>query len=399
MNPRGITSLGIVGESLPEFLGSFRGGRNECFTYGIDKERRWYDYDLTSCYATIMSMCQNPNYLSEEQEELNKRNLIRYYIYKQKDSKNSNINIKAKKTFDECFNGRLLEDLQDQKELSVLLGPSYLVGNPDYNKIQKLNPKTNLDKFNFKKAYSALRVKFNLPDLIKYPPIPVNLNENLTIYPLNGETLITGLEYLSAKNILNDGLIKMSDNNNNIDELRSKYYIKVVSGTFIPFENNPDSAPFYNTIDELQANRRLHKNLSGKGSAMERIYKDLGNMLYGKVVCGISNKRSFDSRKEMMKSMVGNELANPIIGAWITGFVRSLLAELLNNVFKLGGNVTAVTTDGFVCDIPDLENKIINSIDFNPKTSFLQDYRNIREKLSGDPSALEIKTNVFGMIQ
>ena len=47
---------------------------------------------------------------------------------------------------------------------------------------------------------------------------------------------------------------------------------------------------------------------------MERIYKDLGNMLYGKTVCGISNKRSFDSRHEMMSSLKGGQLANPIIG-------------------------------------------------------------------------------------
>jgi hypothetical protein len=48
---------------------------------------------------------------------------------------------------------------------------------------------------------------------------------------------------------------------------------------------------------------------------MERIYKDLGNMLYGKVVCGISNKRQFNSRLEQMTSLKGNFLANPIIGS------------------------------------------------------------------------------------
>ena len=52
-----------------------------------------------------------------------------------------------------------------------------------------------------------------------------------------------------------------------------------------------------------------------KKSAMERIFKDLGNMLYGKTVCGISNKRKFDTRLETMNAMKGNYLANPIIGA------------------------------------------------------------------------------------
>jgi hypothetical protein len=47
---------------------------------------------------------------------------------------------------------------------------------------------------------------------------------------------------------------------------------------------------------------------------MERIYKDLGNMLYGKIVCGIANKRVYDARKDEMKTMIGNDLSNPIIG-------------------------------------------------------------------------------------
>jgi hypothetical protein len=47
---------------------------------------------------------------------------------------------------------------------------------------------------------------------------------------------------------------------------------------------------------------------------MERMFKDIGNMLYGKVVCGIGDKRSYDARTEGMKSMLGSDLSNPIIG-------------------------------------------------------------------------------------
>jgi hypothetical protein len=59
-----------------------------------------------------------------------------------------------------------------------------------------------------------------------------------------------------------------------------------------------------------------------------------------------------------------------------------------------------VTTDGFVTNIPDLENKILEFIKVNNiKNTFLQDYRDIRMKLSTDPSALEVKTSVRGLIQ
>ena len=136
---------------------------------------------------------------------------------------------------------------------------------------------------------------------------------------------------------------------------------------------------------------------------MERIYKDLGNMLYGKVVSGISNKTSFDARTETMKSMTGNNLTNPIIGSWITGFVRALLSELLFVNDQLGGKVTAVTTDGFVSNIEDLENKAIEYLISNKlyEKSFLKRYRDIRVSLSSPktPEALEIKTSVKGLAQ
>jgi hypothetical protein len=59
-----------------------------------------------------------------------------------------------------------------------------------------------------------------------------------------------------------------------------------------------------------------------------------------------------------------------------------------------------VTTDGFVCDLPDLENKIIKyDEENNIKNTFLSNYRDTRELLSKDPTAVEVKTNVRGIIQ
>lgn len=411
--PHGISSLGRAGEMINSFIGSFRGGRNECFSYGIDKAEKWFDYDLTSCYSTIMSMCGDLDY--DGQIPLNQKD--------QKDQQENcsslaipinNIGAQKNNCLDPLGSSGLGEyttfpaDLSrvtpspenlTEKDLTIKyeeqdgiseiikLTPDLLsqCGSPAYDKTVNLPS----NKVNFKLGYSAVRVQFNFPPSIIYPPIPVTLEGKLNIYPLQGESLITGLEYLSAVNILNQEL-------KNIKGIqRNKYFIKIISGTFIPFNKNNDS-PFYPVINELQANRRKHP----KKSAMERIYKDLGNMLYGKVVCGISNKRKFDSRMMQMKAMTGNYLSNPIIGTWITGFVRSLLAELLYYVNALGGKITAVTTDGFVTNISDLENKILEYMKTNNiKKSFLLDYRDIRKKLSNNPEALEIKTSVRGLIQ
>ncbi len=58
-----------------------------------------------------------------------------------------------------------------------------------------------------------------------------------------------------------------------------------------------------------------------------------------------------------MAVMVGGELSNPVIASSITGFIRAVVGEALNNIEKLGGRVISVTTDGFITDVKDLEEK------------------------------------------
>ncbi|RPA88516.1 hypothetical protein L873DRAFT_1796612 [Choiromyces venosus 120613-1] len=284
--PKGINALGFTGEVINSYLAAFRG---------------------------VMSMMGNPEYTGYE--------------------------------FDE-----------QQDESRVLTNMLAEAGDPDYAKTEFINASENqqiLKKYDMKKSYTVLKVDFNLPDCIKYPPLPVSLDKTITIYPLSGITTISGAEFLSACNILNNALERIPEKD------RKLYYIKVIYGAHIPFKQvlvedengikrmELSYQPFYEIINELQRNRRLHP----KKSPMER-------------------------------------------------FVRATLAELLNQVHSFGGKICSVTTDGFVCDIPDLENKIIKYYKENGiKESFLFDYRNTRMKLSGNPDALELKTSVKGLIQ
>lgn len=101
--------------------------------------------------------------------------------------------------------------------------------------------------------------------------------------------------------------------------------------------------------------------------------------------------------------MPAHELTNPIIASWITAFIRSLLAEMLHKINKvLGGKVASVTTDGFITNIFDLEELLLNTplpgIDLESDNFLLKIYRKLREGLSGDPTALEIKTEGKGLI-
>ena len=56
----------------------------------------------------------------------------------------------------------------------------------------------------------------------------------------------------------------------------------------------------------------------------------------------------------------------------------------------------SVTTDGFICDIEDVENKILKLEERH--TPLFRKYRVLREELSGNPTAIELKTEVKGIL-
>jgi len=50
------------------------------------------------------------------------------------------------------------------------------------------------------KSYTIIRCDFNFPDFVKYPFIPVYVDETTTIYPQSGKgVVLTGAEYLLAE--------------------------------------------------------------------------------------------------------------------------------------------------------------------------------------------------------
>jgi hypothetical protein len=141
-----------------------------------------------------------------------------------------------------------------------------LAGQPDYSKGTLVHPGTDMSKLNFKDSYSALKIKFCLPQSVAYPPFPVTLDESITIYPYSGVTLVTGLEYLTGLNILNSEIGRLG--------LTSKeYFIEILHGAYIPFKKDlvdsvsddgtptkeevPSYSPFFEVIQELQQQRKL----------------------------------------------------------------------------------------------------------------------------------------------
>lgn len=257
--------------------------------------------------------------------------------------------------------------------MSIMYDPNYWKAKPLSRTVLK-----GLKDDTLLMSYVIIKGNFEFPESVKFPSIPCYMDETTTIYPRKGSCMLTGAEYLLA--------------------LEQNCRIDVEGSYFIPIREVDDKKggapvpkPFYEVIKVLQSNRAKYP----KGTINNLLYKELGNSIYGLVVRGISNKRKFDIRSKQTVRMEGNDLSNPIIASWITAFIRSVIGEMLHNVNLLGGKVVSVTTDGFITDIPDLESKLLK---LKKGNKLLMAYRDAREALFGNPSALELKNSGTGLM-
>lgn len=152
--------------------------------------------------------------------------------------------------------------------------------------------------------------------------------------------------------------------------------------------------PFHEIIKEIQAKRREYE----KGHILNLLYKEMGNSIYGNVVRGMSNKKSFDTKTGKGFRLSATEVSNPILASWTTAFIRSVIGECLHNIPKLGGTVLSVTTDGFVTNIKDLESNLLSLNKKKNDIPLFTLYRKLREDLSNNPEALENKKKASGML-
>lgn len=281
-----------------------------------------------------------------------------------------------------------------------------------YKELKLLNQK-QLEKYptrEFFLNYMAMEVVFEFPEEVKYPCIPQNVDEFTAIYPRTGKSVITGFEYLLAKNLgckfkkVHAVSIPFKARDGDGEEVALKIPLNYrgelddenvkKEGEFLEnlMRENIDllnafssDAPFINIENKIQAERRKHP----KGTFNNLFFKLIGNAGFGLVCQGLGSKRKFDIKTKGMTIMSAGELSNPIIAASITGFIRAVIAETLNNIEKMGGRVISVTTDGFITDVENLEEKLLALED--KYIPLLKYYRIVRRMLSKDPAAFEEK--------
>jgi len=180
-----------------------------------------------------------------------------------------------------------------------------MLGNPDYSRASLISTKDflKLTPEELLYSYTIIKGKFDFPSSTKYPSIPCFLDETTTVYPLEGECLLTGAEYLLAKT---------QKCNIKIEEVFTIPFsyesIKKENGSIV---KNYIKKPYFECIKELQSKRREYE----KGTINNALYKEIGNSIYGLVVRGINNKMKFDIKSGKTIRMNSNDLSNPIIAS------------------------------------------------------------------------------------
>jgi len=368
--PTGVELAGDLPFYISYYLGSYHGGRNESFIYGLIRETV-YDYDLPGAYPTAMSLIDYPDW-------------------------------RRKEVFLEMSGEEFMKNYKD---------------------------------FLFQ-SYTALKVEFNFPDTVQYPPLPVRLNESSIIYPLSGVSCCTGHEILLAsrlncdfkvlggvfipfknlnfqsdkpvRNATNrkiDRLLKeTSDGKQKIVEVRDplfdvleRKYTDTIEETFFKgkrkitekdfglgkdpelINDKSGASGFFKTVKRLVNERNKYE----KGSYMNQLYKFLANSGIGQMARGLNRKKAFDTKSLKPEIISPGDLISPLYAGWITSYIRCTLTEILNNT---PGNIFSCTTDGFISN-----QKGLALIEPSPEDIFSSSYFKAREKLTGKGELLEVK--------
>jgi len=201
-------------------------------------------------------------------------------------------------------------------------------------------------------------VHFKFPAHTRYPCLPVRTDNGL-LFPLEGESFATSPEIFLAK------------------QLGASLEIK--AGRIFPYVSNRTYS-FLGFIKIVQETRK-----SFPKHALENLFwKQLGNSLFGKISQGIGMKRAFDSRLGSTKQISKSKITNSYFASYITGYVRALISEIMNNI-PYNKQIISVTTDGFISNASDDE---ISSACNGRLSTIFAYYRKI---LSGCGNILEKK--------
>jgi hypothetical protein len=121
-----------------------------------------------------------------------------------------------------------------------------ILGHPQFDKAARIyrNIIENMSYRELMLNYIVLDVDFNFPPDTKYPSIPTRVDNDVDIYPLEGRSIITGPEYLTAKSmgcklrVRSGVIIPFKNNNNNTKKSNIKSSAISVNNNNVNYDNN-----------------------------------------------------------------------------------------------------------------------------------------------------------------
>lgn len=170
-------------------------------------------------------------------------------------------------------------------------------------------------------------VRFKFKEGTRFPSLPVRSGVYGLYYPMEGETYCTAPEIAVAYSMGCD--------------------LEILYGDVIPWVKG--SQPIFESFTRVI--RKLRK--AHEGTFDEKIIKEIGNTLYGKVSQNVGReKTSFDKKTGLSKSSGHSPVTNSYFASHVTGFIRAVLSEMLAAIPD-SAEVYSATTDGFLTNLPE----------------------------------------------
>lgn len=170
-------------------------------------------------------------------------------------------------------------------------------------------------------------VRFKFKEGTRFPSLPVRSGVYGLYYPMEGETYCTAPEIAVAHSMGCD--------------------LEILYGDVIPWVKG--SKPIFESFTRII--RKLRK--AHEGTFDEKIIKEIGNTLYGKVGQNVGlEKTSFDTKTGLSKSSGNSPVTNSYFASHVTGFIRAVLSEMLAAIPD-DVEVYSATTDGFLTNLSE----------------------------------------------
>jgi hypothetical protein len=231
--------------------------------------------------------------------------------------------------------GRLIYDIDVTSAYTTAMA---LIREPNWSKIEDVNcsdPEAALGRLAVIDAMTCAHVKFEFPESVRFPGLPVRAQGGQgLIYPRKGESFCTGAEILVALQL---GATVIPLSGRRIDWLPS------------------DKRPYEDFTRQIN---RLRKEYEKSDPLLEKMFKEIGNSVYGKTAQAVAadrtiedaeTRRVFNTKSEKRENLGHSNISQPMLAAFTTGIVRALLIETVNKL-PPGAWLGSITTDGFLCD-------------------------------------------------